>query len=85
MVSLKGEPAEPAVLGGPGVATMANIVPACPPGLCITKADFLKPEFSIDSFFLEVGLREGGAELDTLRDDLGEPSRARGRSGSGGT
>ena len=71
MVSLKAEPAEPAVLGGPGVATMENIVPACPPGLCITKADFLKPEFSIDSFFLEVGLREGGAELDTLRDDLG--------------
>ena len=47
------------------------IVPACPPGLCIHKGDFLKHDFSVDNFFIEVGVREGGAGLDVLRDDLG--------------
>jgi len=52
-------------------STLENIVPACPPGLCINKGDFLKPDFSVDNFFIEVGVREGGAGLDVLRDDLG--------------
>ena len=51
--------------------TLENIVPACPPGLCINKGDFLKQDFSVDNFFIEVGVREGGAGLDVLRDDLG--------------
>ena len=52
-------------------STLENIVPACPPGLCINKGDFLKQDFSVDNFFIEVGVREGGAGLDVLRDDLG--------------
>eukprot|EP00092_Neocalanus_flemingeri_P036089 GFUD01039293.1.p1 GENE.GFUD01039293.1~~GFUD01039293.1.p1 ORF type:complete len:755 (+),score=230.57 GFUD01039293.1:37-2301(+) len=52
-------------------SSLENIVPACPPGLCINKGDFLKHDFSVDNFFIEVGVREGGAGLDVLRDDLG--------------
>ena len=51
--------------------SLQNIVPPCPQGLCINKADFLKPDFSVDNFFIEVSVREGGTSLDTLRDDLG--------------
>ena len=50
---------------------LQNIVPACPQGLCINKTDFLKPDFTVDNFFIEVSVREGGTSLDTLRDDLG--------------
>ena len=52
-------------------SSLENIVPACPPGLSINKGDFLKQDFSVDKFFIEVGVREGGAGLDVLRDDLG--------------
>ena len=52
-------------------SNLENIVPACPPGLCINKGDFLKQDFSVDNFFIEMGVREGGAGLDVLRDDLG--------------
>ena len=55
----------------PVSSSLENIVPACPPGLCINKGDFLKQDFSVDKFFIEVGVREGGAGLDVLRDDLG--------------
>ena len=55
----------------PVSSSLENIVPACPPGLCIIKGDFLKQDFSVDKFFIEVGVREGGAGLDVLRDDLG--------------
>ena len=51
--------------------SLQNIVPACPQGLTITKGDFLKPDFTVDNFFIEVSVREGGASLDVLRDDLG--------------
>lgn len=51
--------------------TMTSIVPSCPQGLCITKSDFLKSDFTVDNFFIEVSVREGGTSLDTLRDDLG--------------
>ena len=51
--------------------SLQNIVPACPQGLCINKTDFLKPDFTVDNFFIEVSVREGGTSLDTLRDDLG--------------
>ena len=70
--------------------SLQNIVPACPQGLCINKTDFLKQDFSVDNFFIEVkmtvtrgvwqgldvrhckvNVREGGASLDVLRDDLG--------------
>jgi len=53
------------------ISTMDNIVPVCPPGLCINKGDFLKQDFSVDKFFIEMSVREGGAGLDVLRDDLG--------------
>ena len=52
-------------------SSLDNIVPACPPGLCINKGDFLKQDFSVDNFFIKVGVREWGAGLDVLRDDLG--------------
>ena len=55
----------------PVSSSLENIVPACPPGLSIKKGDFLKQDFSVDKFFIEVGVREGGAGLDVLRDDLG--------------
>jgi len=51
--------------------SLTSIVPSCPQGLCITKSDFLKPDFTVDNFFIEVSVREGGTSLDTLRDDLG--------------
>ena len=53
------------------VSSLHNIVPACPQGLTINKNDFLKTDFSVDNFFIEVGVREGGTSLDVLRDDLG--------------
>ena len=34
--------------------SLQNIVPACPQGLCINKTDFLKQDFSVDNFFIEV-------------------------------
>ena len=43
----------------PVSSSLENIVPACPPGLCINKGDFLRQDFSVDKFFIEVGLREG--------------------------
>merc|ERR1719192_2756899 len=57
--------------GGVGATSLQSIVPACPQGLCVTKTDFLKQDFSVDNFFIEVNVREGGASLDVLRDDLG--------------
>ena len=36
--------------------SLLSIVPACPQGLCINKTDFLKPDFSVDNFFIEVVL-----------------------------
>jgi hypothetical protein len=44
---------------------MDSIVPNCPAGLCITKQDFLKPDFSVDNFFIEQSVRD--TPLDTLR------------------
>ena len=41
----------------------------CPVGLCISKQDFLKPDFSVDNFFIEQNVKD--TPLDTLRDDLG--------------
>ena len=55
----------------PATGSLQSIVPACPQGLTITKGDFLKPDFTVDNFFIEVSVREGGASLDVLRDDLG--------------
>jgi len=46
---------------------MDSIVPNCPAGLCITKQDFLKPDFSVDIFFIEQSVRD--SPLDTLRYD----------------
>ncbi|XP_023338377.1 conserved oligomeric Golgi complex subunit 2 [Eurytemora carolleeae] len=46
-----------------------SIVPNCPSGLCISKQDFLKPDFSVDNFFIEQSVKD--TPLDTLRDDLG--------------
>ena len=46
-----------------------SIVPNCPSGLCISRQDFLKPEFSVDNFFIEQSVKD--TPLDTLRDDLG--------------
>jgi len=48
---------------------MDSIVPNCPSGLCISKQDFLKPDFSVDNFFIEQNVKD--TPLDTLRDDLG--------------
>jgi len=48
---------------------MDSIVPNCPSGLCVTKQDFLKPDFSVDNFFIEQNVKD--TPLDTLRDDLG--------------
>ena len=70
MVTTSKAPA-PAQDAGSGSPSLASIVPACPQGVAITKADFLKPDFSVDNFFIEVSVREGGASLDTLRDELG--------------
>ena len=70
MVTTSKAPA-PAQDAGGGSPSLASIVPACPQGVAITKADFLKPDFSVDNFFIEVSVREGGASLDTLRDELG--------------
>ena len=70
MVTTSKAPA-PAQDAGGASPSLASIVPACPQGVAITKADFLKPDFSVDNFFIEVSVREGGASLDTLRDELG--------------
>merc|ERR1719278_685306 len=54
------------------VASQAQLeatVPPCPQGLSITKADFLRPDFTVDKFFIEQSVRE--TPLDSLRDDLG--------------
>ena len=40
--------------GGVGATSLQSIVPACPQGLCVTKTDFLKQDFSVDNFFIEV-------------------------------
>ena len=52
-------------------AVNISIVPACPQGLFFNKGNFLKQDFIVDSFFIEVGMREGGVGLDVLREDLG--------------
>ena len=39
---------------GQGGTSLQSIVPACPQGLCINKNDFLKQDFSVDNFFIEV-------------------------------
>jgi hypothetical protein len=44
---------------------MESIVPNCPAGLCITRQDFLKADFSVDNFFIEQSVRD--TPLDTLR------------------
>ena len=36
--------------------SLTSIVPSCPQGLCITKSDFLKPDFTVDNFFIEASL-----------------------------
>ena len=41
----------------------------CLQGLCISRADFLRQDFTVDKFFIEQSVRE--TPLDTLRDDLG--------------
>jgi len=81
MVTTSKNPTPAAVEAAAASTTMTNfnmtdtsltsIVPSCPQGLCITKSDFLKPDFTVDNFFIEVSVREGGTSLDTLRDDLG--------------
>ena len=74
MVTSSKPPAHPAdstMEVGPASGSLQNIVPACPQGLTITKGDFLKPDFTVDNFFIEVSVREGGTSLDVLRDDLG--------------
>ena len=38
----------------PGQRMEESIVPACPQGLSINKTDFLKQDFSVDNFFIEV-------------------------------
>ena len=43
MVTTSKAPAQDAGSGSP---SLASIVPACPQGVAITKADFLKPDFS---------------------------------------
>ena len=37
-------------------SSLQNIVPPCPLGLSINKTDFLKQDFSVDNFFIEVEL-----------------------------
>ena len=39
---------------GQGGTSLQSIVPPCPQGLCINKTDFLKQDFSVDNFFIEV-------------------------------
>lgn len=48
---------------------LESIVPACPQGLTISRADFLRHDFTVDKFFIEQNVKE--TPLDTLRDDLG--------------
>lgn len=48
---------------------LESIVPACPQGLAISRADFLRHDFTVDKFFIEQSVKE--TPLDTLRDDLG--------------
>jgi len=50
-------------------AQLENTVPPCPQGLCISRADFLRSDFTVDKFFIEQSIRE--TPLDNLRDDLG--------------
>jgi len=50
-------------------AQLENTVPPCPQGLCISRADFLRTDFTVDKFFIEQSIRE--TPLDNLRDDLG--------------
>ena len=45
---------EETVKPGQEGASLQSIVPACPQGLCINKTDFLKQDFSVDNFFIEV-------------------------------
>ena len=42
--------------GREGATSLQSIVPACPQGLCVNKTDFLKQDFSVDNFFIEVKL-----------------------------
>jgi len=51
------------------VTSLETIVPSCPSGLCINKADFLRADFTVDTFFLEQNVKE--TPLDIMRDDLG--------------
>ena len=44
------------VEGREGATSLQSIVPACPQGLCVNKTDFLKQDFSVDNFFIEVKL-----------------------------
>lgn len=48
---------------------LESIVPACPHGLSISRADFLRADFTVDKFFIEQSVKE--TPLDCLRDDLG--------------
>ena len=41
---------------GQGGTSLQSIVPPCPQGLYINKTDFLKQDFSVDNFFIEVKL-----------------------------
>ena len=47
---------EDTVKPGQTGSSLQSIVPACPQGLCINKTDFLKQDFSVDNFFIEVKL-----------------------------
>jgi len=51
-----------------GSSSTPDVVPACPKGLVFAKQDFLRPDFSIDSFLAKC---TANSSLERVRDDLG--------------
>ena len=48
-----------------------NVVPACPTGLAFQRQDFLRVDFTVDSFLSRTMASGNDVGLERLRDDLG--------------
>ena len=50
---------------------MPNVVPPCPTGLAFQREDFLRADFTVDSFLSRTMTSGNDVGLERLRDDLG--------------